>query len=94
MTKQEFKVTGENLLKKVRSLIDEGNIRRIIIKDEKGNKFLELPITIGILGAIAAPVLVAVGAVAALATKFQIEVVRKESPKKKKPSKAKTSKKK
>jgi len=88
MEKSEFKVSGEELLKKVKKLVNEGNVRRIIIKDEKGRKFLEIPVTVGILGAIAAPIFVAVGAVAALASKFTLEVV-KSSPKKKKVAKKK-----
>lgn len=82
MQNTEFKVSGEELLKKVKKLINEGNVRRIIIKDEKGRKFLEIPVTVGILGALAAPIFVAVGAVAALASKFTLEVV-KAAPKKK-----------
>lgn len=82
MTKTEFKVNGEDLLKKVKNLIKEGNVRRIIIKDEKGKKFIEIPVTVGVLGALAAPVFVAVGAIAAVATKFTIEVVKKTDGKK------------
>ncbi len=79
---EEFKVNGEELLKKVKQLLHEGNVRRIIIKDEKGRKFLEIPVTVGVLGALAAPVLVAVGAVAAIATRFTVEIIRKEDGKK------------
>ncbi|MFC1600268.1 DUF4342 domain-containing protein [Patescibacteria group bacterium] len=82
MENSEFKVSGEDLLKRVKKLIKEGNVRRIIIKDEKGRKFLEIPVTVGVLGALAAPIFVAVGAVAALASKFTIEVI-KSKPKKK-----------
>jgi len=82
--KDEFKVSGEDLLKKVKNVIKEGNVRRIIIKDEKGRKFLEIPVTVGVIGALAAPIFVAVGAIAALATKFTIEVVKKTAAKKKK----------
>lgn len=74
----EFKVSGEELLKKIKEILYEGNVRRIIIKDEKGRKFLEIPVTVGVLGALAAPVLVAVGAVAAIATRFTVEIIRKE----------------
>ena len=51
----EFKVKGKELLEKVEELIKEGNARRIIIKDEKGRTYLEIPVTIGILGALFAP---------------------------------------
>jgi hypothetical protein len=79
----EFKVSGEDLLKKIKNIIKQGNVQRIIIKDEKGRKFLEIPITVGVIGALAAPIFVAVGAIAALANKFTIEV-QKNKPKKKK----------
>ena len=84
--KIEFKVSGDELLKKVKNLIKEGNVRRIIIKNNKGNEYLEIPINIGVLGVIFAPILVAVGALAAMASSFTIEVVRKE-PAKKSPAK-------
>jgi hypothetical protein len=86
MTDGNFKVSGGDLLKKIKDLIKEGNVRRIIIKNEKGNEFMEIPVNIGVLGAIFAPVLVAVGAIAAMASCFTIEVVRKEHS-----DKAKTS---
>ncbi|MBU1445907.1 DUF4342 domain-containing protein [Patescibacteria group bacterium] len=84
MAADEFKVSGEVLLKKVKELLREGNIRKIIIKNEKGEPFLEIPVTVGILGAIAAPAFVAIGAVAALANKFTLEVKRNPEPKAKK----------
>jgi hypothetical protein len=76
---EEFTVNGEELLAKVKSLINEGNIRRIIIKDESGKVLVELPLTIGVVGALLAPVLAAVGAIAALVTKCTIVVERRES---------------
>jgi hypothetical protein len=78
----EFKVKGEELLKKVKELIHEGNIRRIIIKDDKGIPYLELPLTIGVVGAVIAPVLAAIGALAAMASNFTVEVVKTEEEKK------------
>ncbi|HLN54045.1 MAG TPA: DUF4342 domain-containing protein [Lentimicrobium sp.] len=75
--KEEFKVKGEDLLAKIKQLFHEGNISRIIIKDEAGKTYLEIPVTIGVIGAVFAPVLAAVGALAALAANFTIEVVRK-----------------
>ena len=77
-TTEEFTVNGEELLAKVKSLINEGNIRRIIIKDESGKILVELPLTIGVVGAILAPVLAAVGAIAALVTKCTIIVERRD----------------
>lgn len=74
---EEFTVNGEELLAKVKSLINEGNIRRIIIKDVDGKTLVELPVTIGVVGALFAPVLAAVGAIAALVTKCTIVVERR-----------------
>ena len=76
-TKEEFKVSGEDLLKKVKELVKEGNARRIIIKNEKGDTLLEVPLTIGAVGALIAPVLAAIGAVAALVTNCTIIVEKK-----------------
>jgi hypothetical protein len=74
---EEFKVSGEELIKKVKELIKAGNARRIIIKNETGESIIEIPLTIGAVGALIAPALAAVGAVAALLTKCSIVVVRK-----------------
>jgi len=75
---EEIQVFGHELVDKVKSLIHEGNVQRIIVKDDHGNTFLEIPVTIAALGAIAAPVLAAVGAIAAIVAKFTIVVVRSE----------------
>jgi Flp pilus assembly pilin Flp len=74
----EFKVRSEELLAKVKELIHEGNVNRIIIKDENGRTYIEIPVTVGLIGALIAPVLAAVGALAALAGFFTVEVIRKE----------------
>jgi hypothetical protein len=76
--KSEFHVTGEELLAKIKELIHEGNVRKIIIKNEKGEPYLEIPVTIGLIGAIVAPVFAAIGALAALAANFTIVVERRE----------------
>ncbi len=78
MNSNEFKVKGEDLLRKVRELINEGNVNRIIIKDQNGKIYLEIPVTFGLIGALIAPVLAAVGALAALAADFTIEVIRRD----------------
>lgn len=78
--KSEFQVTGEELLSKIKELIHEGNVRKIIIKNEKGETYLEIPVTLGLIGAIVAPVFAAIGALAALAANFTIEVERKDEP--------------
>jgi phage-related minor tail protein len=77
MTSSEFKVKGEDLMRKIRELIAEGNVNRIIIKDDSGKVYLEIPVTVGVIGAVIAPVLAAVGALAALAADFTIEVTRR-----------------
>lgn len=74
----EFKVKGKELLKKIEELIREGNIRRIIIKDTGGKPYIEIPLTVGVVGAAVAPVLAAVGALAAMVANFTIEIVKKE----------------
>lgn len=77
---EEFRVKGEEVVEKVRQLIHEGNVRRLIIKDSEGKVYLEIPVTLGVIGAMLAPVLAAVGAVAALAADLKIEVVRDPDP--------------
>ena len=75
--KEEFKVSGSDLKDRVKKLIEEGNARKIIIKNEKGDTLLEIPVTWGAIGAVIAPVLAAVGAIAALLTNCTIVVVKK-----------------
>ena len=77
----EFRVKGEELLRKVKDIVHEGNVRKIIIKDDKGNPYMEIPLSFGVVGALVAPVLAAVGALAALASNFTLEVVRREDGK-------------
>jgi hypothetical protein len=73
---EEFKVDGESLLAKIKEIIHEGNVRRIIIKDDKGNTYIEIPLTIGVVGIVLIPVWAAIGAIAALAANFTIGVER------------------
>lgn len=75
---ESFKVHGENLLKKVKELIEEGNIRKITIIDKDGKELMSFPLTIGVVGALVAPVLAAIGAVAALVGECTIKVERDE----------------
>ncbi len=81
---EEFKVNGEELLKKVKELIAEGNIRRISIRNKEGKTIMELPLTIGVVGAVLAPPLAAVGAIAALVTECTLVVERDDSKAKEK----------
>jgi hypothetical protein len=78
MSTEEFKVSGEDVIKTVKKLVAEGNARRIIIKRESGETLVEFPLTVGAVGAIIAPALAAVGAIAALVTKCTIVVERRD----------------
>lgn len=73
---ETFKVKGDDLLAKVKELIKEGNVRRITIKNKEGKTLIVLPLTIGVIGAVFAPVLAAVGAIAALVTECTVSVER------------------
>jgi hypothetical protein len=75
---EEFKVQANELVDKVRELVHQGNIRRVIIKDEKGRTFIEIPVTVAALGMLAAPVLAAIGAMAALVARFTLVVEKAE----------------
>ena len=78
----KFTINGKELLAKIEELIKEGNARRIIIKDVNGRTYIEIPVTVGVIGAFFAPVLAAVGALAALAANFTVEVIKKNEPEK------------
>lgn len=75
---EEFRITGEELLAKVKELIHEGNIRRIMIRNEAGTTLVEIPLTVGLVGVALVPVWAAVGAIAALATDCSIVVERRD----------------
>jgi hypothetical protein len=78
-TRQEtFRVEGGKLLEKVKELIKEGNVRRIIIKDKNDKVLIEFPLTFGVVGAVIAPVLAAVGAIAALVAECTLTVEKEE----------------
>jgi len=74
---EEFHINGEELLVKIKELIHEGNIRRIIIKNREGKTMIEFPMTLGVVGAVLAPTLAAVGAVAALIGEATVVVEKK-----------------
>jgi phage-related minor tail protein len=76
---EEFEVKGDDLLSRIKELIAEGNVRRVTIKNADGKTMLEIPLTIGVVGALIAPVAAAIGAVAALVTECTITVTREES---------------
>ena len=71
---EEFRVEGDDLLAKVKELVHEGNIRRITLKDDDGKTIITLPLTVGVVGALVAPQLVALGAIAAVLTHGTIVV--------------------
>ena len=76
MRTEEFTVSGEKLIEKIKSIVNEGNVRRIVIKNEEGKTIVEFPVTLGVVGVILAPGLAAIGAIAALVTKCTIVVER------------------
>ena len=73
---EEFHVSGEELISKIKELVHEGNIRRVIIQNEKGRTLIDIPLSLGVVGVLLAPQLAAVGAIAALMTKGTIIVER------------------
>ncbi len=75
-TQEEFKVNGEDLVRRVKEIIKQGNIRKIIIKNKEGKSILEIPLTLGVVGALLVPTAAAVGAVAALVTECSIVVIK------------------
>jgi len=77
-TRESFHINGEELLNKVKELIREGNIRKISIHDRQGKELMSFPLTIGVVGAVIAPVLAALGALAALVGECTITVEREE----------------
>ena len=75
---EEFKVNGEQLVAKIKEILHEGNIRRLIIKDKEGRTLIEVPLTLGVVGAILVPVWAAIGAIAALVAEATIVVEKTE----------------
>jgi hypothetical protein len=75
---ETFKLEGGKLLDKVRELIKAGNVRSIVIKDKNGREIIQVPLTLGVIGAAVAPALAAIGAIAALVTECSVTVVREK----------------
>jgi len=75
---EEFHVDGEKIVAKIKELLHEGNIRKVIIKDKDGKPLMEIPVTLGVVGALIAPQLAAVGAIAALLTEATLVVEKTE----------------
>lgn len=78
MTKESFSIHADHLIKKIKELIEEGNVRKIIIADKSGKELMSFPLTIGIAGALLAPVFAAVGTLAALVGDYTITVERED----------------
>jgi repressor of nif and glnA expression len=78
VVREEFSVSADNLIERVKELLHEGNITRIIVKDEAGKALLEIPATVGVVGVVLAPWLAALGVIAALATNCKMVVERRE----------------
>ena len=76
--KESFTISGEQLLKKIKDLIEEGNVRKITIHDKTGKELMSFPLTIGVVGTVLLPVLAAVGALAALIGECTISVEREK----------------
>ena len=76
--KEEIKVKGAELLGTIKKIVKEGNVSRIIIKDEKGSKYLEIPVTVGVVGVILAPFLAGIAVLAVLSTDLTLEIIREE----------------
>ncbi|MBU1680473.1 MAG: DUF4342 domain-containing protein [Bacteroidetes bacterium] len=74
----EFKVKGQELLKKIEELIRQGNVRRIIIKDSNGKTFIEIPLTFGVIGVLAAPVVTVIASLAGAVANFTIEIIKND----------------
>jgi uncharacterized membrane protein YvbJ len=78
VAREEISVSADNLIERVKELLHEGNVTRVIVKDEKGKVLLEIPATVGVVGAVLVPWLAALGVIAALATNCRIVVERRE----------------
>jgi len=78
MNKESFFINGEELLKKIKEIIAEGNVRKISISDKSGKEIMSFPVTVGVVGVLLAPLFAAIGALAALVTECTITVEREE----------------
>jgi len=76
--RQEYKVRGEKAVAKIKEVLHEGNVRHVVLKNDEGKTLIEFPVTVGVAGALLAPVWAAIGALAALVTNCKIEVERGE----------------
>jgi hypothetical protein len=77
---EEIKITADKLLETIKDLLHEGNVRHIVVKNAQGHTVLEIPVTVGLVGLILAPILAAIGAIAVYAADFTIVVTREGAP--------------
>jgi hypothetical protein len=77
---EEFQFDGDMLISKIKELLHEGNVQRVIIKNEEGRTLVDLPLTVGVVGVLLAPQLAAIGAIAALVTHGTMVIERTEPP--------------
>lgn len=77
--REEFKVEGDEVVARVKEIIHEGNVRRVIIKNEAGQTLIEIPLTVGVVGAVLLPTWAALGAIAAIVARLTIVVEKVES---------------
>ena len=77
---EEFHVSGDTLVAKIKELVQEGNVRRVVLKNEEGKVLVELPLTLGVVGAVVAPQLAAIGAIAVLVARCTVVVEKVEQP--------------
>jgi hypothetical protein len=78
---EEFNLSGDALLAKIKELVHQGNIRRITIKNDQDQTLIEIPLTVGVVGAVVLPVWAAIGAIAALAANLKIVIERVDDSK-------------
>jgi Domain of unknown function (DUF4342) len=75
---EQYQLTGEDVITKIKQIVHEGNVRRVLIRNAEGQVFVEFPLTVGVVGAALAPMWAAVGAIVALVTDCTIEIERRE----------------
>jgi len=78
VSREEYSVSSDSLIERVKKLLHEGNVTRLIVMDEKGKTLLEIPATVGVVGVVLAPWLAALGVIAALVTNCRIVVEKRE----------------
>lgn len=78
---EEYKISGDDLMEKLKKIVKEGNVRKIVVRNKKGTVIAEFPLTVGVVGAVIAPPLAAIGAIVALVSECSISVIKENQPK-------------